>query len=391
MSDPFAMKRKKYLFILLCLLISAAPLYYISRCKSALPLLDTAGEKGKEVDSLKLVFVGDVMVHSPQIRGALMDGEGREYHFSSAFQYMKHYISSADLALANLETTFGGQPYRGYPMFSSPHELAGALKECGFDVLLTANNHILDSGKKGMEKTVDLINEAGLHYTGVFRDAAERKNNYPLPVEVNGFKLAILNYTYGTNGLTLSKPGIVNYIDTLQIRADLDKAKKMNPDYIISCVHWGEEYQRKENREQRQIAHFLAEYGSDLIVGSHPHVVQPFSNIPTTRGDTVPVLYSLGNFISNQRDRYCDGGIAFEVTLTKTNDTVSLASLAYEPFWVKRTPKGGASRYRLIPINAYAKTPSAYRLTPDQKKHLTRFQEDTKKTLHNLKCSAYPW
>lgn len=336
-------------------------------------------EVAVKTDSLKLIFVGDVMVHDAQIDGALLDGDDTKYNFHPVFQYITDYISSADLALANLEVTFGGKPYRGYPAFSAPPQLADALKTCGFDILFLANNHILDRGKKGLEGTIQLIKETGLHPTGAFIDAESRKKHYPLILKKNNFTIAFLNYTYDTNGLVQSKPNIINYLDTALIKKDLDRAVSMKPDYIIAYIHWGEEYEIKESILQRRMAEILAENGTDCIIGSHPHVVQPFSYIVTQAGKKVPVMYSLGNFISNQRERHTDGGIALELLLTKSEEKTSLSSTHYEPLWVNRIEKEKRFTYRVIPVNDYKRNKTKYQLTKQQQADIKQFEADVKK------------
>lgn len=333
-------------------------------------------------DTIHLIFAGDVMGHDMQIRGAWRDGGDSCYNYHPSFQWVKDDISAADVAVANLEVTLAGALYTGYPKFSSHHSLACALQDAGFDVLLTANNHALDRGKKGMVRTLDVLDSLHILHTGTFRDSAEWKTQYPLIVERNNFRLAFLNYTFSTNGIPVEKPNVVNYIDTLRMMADLVKARELQPDYVIVCIHWGEEYKNKENAIQRQIATFLARNGCNLVVGSHPHVVQPFAKIPICDGDSVPVIYSLGNFISNQRDRYRDGGITLELTLTKTDSIVTLHSIGYEPFWVYRYPVNNVSVFRLIKINNYLNYPERYpTISEKDQKLMMQFFEDTKRLL----------
>lgn len=335
-------------------------------------------------DTLRLLFAGDVMVHSTQYHAAWHEGGDTAYNFNPPFTYIKDLISSADLSLANLEVALGGKPYSGYPLFSSPPEIVDALKEAGFDVLFTANNHTADKGKKGIEGTIDRIREVGLLHTGSFKDSVDKAENYPLRVEKNNIRLAFLNYTYSTNGMPVYKPNLVNLTDTAQIRDDLAKARGQQPDYIITCMHWGYEYHEKEHAEQRELARFLAENGTDLIVGAHPHVVQPYDEIVNNAGDTIPVIYSLGNFISNQQWRRADGGILFEVVLVKKEGRTSRISSAYEPFWVNRFDDPEETKYRLIPVNDYLRDSTRYSLNEEQIRKMTRFYEDTKGTLPNL-------
>ena len=335
-------------------------------------------------DSVRLVFVGDVMGHTPQTRGAWRDGGDSCYNFAPTFQWVKETISMADLAIANLEVTFAGEPYTGYPRFSSPVALADALKDAGFDILLTANNHVMDHGRKGLELTIDALENLGFSHTGSFKDSADWKNNHPLMIKKNGFNLAFLNYTYGTNGLFVQPPAIVNYMDTMQIADDLAKCRMLGADFIIACVHWGEEYQNNENASQRQFADFLARTGCNLIVGSHPHVVQPIEKIAVDAADSVLVAWSLGNFVSNQRWRTSDGGIMLEVILTKNNSTIELQSYKFEPFWVQRYPNKNAQIYRLIPISNYLSNPERYpNVTAEDEKKLLQFNTDTRGIIDN--------
>ena len=333
-------------------------------------------------DTLKMLFAGDVMGHGMQITGAWRDGGDSCYNYHPSFQWVKDYVSAADLAIANLEVTFGGAPYTGYPQFSTHESLADALRDAGFDVLLTANNHALDRGKKGMERTIDILDGINMPHTGTFKDSADRRRNHPLIVEKNNFRLAMLNYTYGTNGIPVEKPNIVNFIDTVRMAADLIAAQNMEPDFIITCIHWGDEYKTTENAYQRKIASFLARHGCDLIVGSHPHVVQPLSKIPSCKGDSIYVIYSLGNFISNMRDRYRNGGITLEITLTKNDGKVSVESAGYEPFFVYRYPLKGVSVFRLLGINHYLQNTELYPAFNQTDKNLImQFYNDTKKIM----------
>ncbi len=341
-------------------------------------------EEEETSGSIRLIFAGDVMGHSTQIEGAWHEGGDSCYHFMPNFQWVKAYISSADLAIANLEVTLAGEPYTGYPTFSSPVTLAVALQDAGFNLLTTANNHIMDRGANGLARTLDVLDSLEISHTGSFRDSISWQKAYPLIIERNGFRLALLNYTYGTTHTTPKPPTIVNRIDTLRMAADLDKARQLKADYIITCIHWGEEYQNQENQTQHQLANFLTRNGCHLIVGTHPHVVQPIRKIAGNTADSALVAYSLGNFVSNQRWRYSDGGIMLDVTLTKANGMVSLDSYHYEPFWVHRYPDQNAQVYRLIPINDYIANAHHYPpITDEDKTQMMQFHDDTKKIIRN--------
>lgn len=375
------MKTKTFLQRLLTISRQALFVFSIAGCagSGSNQNSDTSTNAEIVIDSIRLVFAGDVMGHSVQTRGAWHDGGDSCYNFAPTFQGVKDYISFADLAIVNLETTFAGAPYTGYPRFSSPVLLANALKDAGFDILLTANNHILDYGTKGLELTIDALDNLDIPHTGSFKDSVDWNKNNPLMIQKNGFKLAFLNYTYGTNGFTPRPPVIVNYMDTMQVADDLAKCRAMEADFITVCIHWGEEYQNKENATQHQFADFLVRNGCDLIVGGHPHVVQPIQKIAVEAADSVIVAWSLGNFVSNQRWRYSDGGIMFEVTLTKTGSTVEFQSYKYEPVWVHRYVDKNAQVYRLILISDYLLNSEQYpALTAEDERKMLQFYTDTK-------------
>jgi poly-gamma-glutamate synthesis protein (capsule biosynthesis protein) len=284
---------------------------------------------------LKLLFAGDVMMHLPEINSAKKDSG---YDFEPMFRYVAPIISGADIAVANLETTFGGKPYSGYPQFSAPDTLAYFLKKAGFDLMVTANNHSADRSTKGIIGTCDGLDKAGMAHTGTFRDSAEKAANYPYMIEKNGMRLAFLNYTYGTNGLPVHKPAIVNTIDTLEIQKDIDAAHAKKAEIIIVVFHWGIEYQREPNEEQKKIALFCLNHGIDIVIGSHPHVLQPavwetYGKAPDLKKGIV--VYSLGNFVSNQHDRYTDDGMMFELNLKKNKFSGKIT--VESPAWLNPT------------------------------------------------------
>lgn len=293
---------------------------------------------------LKLVFAGDIMGHDSQIASALATGEPG-YDYKPCFQYLRPYLQEADLVIGNLEVTFAGEPYKGYPAFSSPDVLAADLKWAGFDILVNANNHALDRGQNGLVRTIEVLREQEIVQTGTFSDPESRASHYPLVVELKGIRIALLNYTYGTNGIRDRPPAIVNRIDRAQIREDLQKARSAEPDFILVTMHWGNEYQLSESQGQEELAKFLFEQGADAIIGSHPHVVQPIRG----EGSGDLVVYSLGNLISNQRKRYRDGGILLELVLSGERQEIS--SSAYLPVWVWKPVTKKGTRFTLVPAN----------------------------------------
>lgn len=287
-------------------------------------------------ERITLLFVGDLMQHQAQIDAAC---NGETYDYPPYFSLVKEQISRADVAIANLEVTLGGKPYRGYPTFSAPDEYLQSIKEAGFDVLLTANNHCLDRGKKGLERTVLMFDSLSIPHAGTYRNLSERKQHYPLFIRKNGFCIALLNYTYGTNGIKAASPNIVNYIDKETILQDIRSAQAKRPDAIIACMHWGEKYHMLPNREQRELANWLLEQGVTHIIGSHPHVIQPME-MRTDGNQQHVIVYSLGNFISSMSAENTDGGLIFTLQLEKyplpqpISPTINNQSYspAFEPF-----------------------------------------------------------
>jgi hypothetical protein len=326
---------------------------------------------------LTLVFAGDIMGHDTQIESAMRMGNGI-YDYTSCFRYVTPTIAAADIAIGNLEVTLAGPPYKGYPQFSSPDALADALKTVGFDILVQANNHAVDRGKAGLERTLHVLDSLGLIRSGVFRDSMERKVRYPLIVEKNGIRLALLNYSYSTNGIRVTPPNIVNMIDTVAIRQDLQKAATAEPDYTIALMHWGAEYQLTENSEQQQLARFLFQNGADAIIGSHPHVVQPIREM-----DGRLVVYSLGNMISNQRKRYTDGGILFQMTLEK-NGSTGITGYGYIPVWVHKPETEKGTDFRLVPAAVDTLLYRDLDIGPEDAKMMQLFLEDTRKNLGGI-------
>ncbi|MBN2611500.1 MAG: CapA family protein [Bacteroidales bacterium] len=358
----------------------------------ALFLLLTTGIPGicfaqhNDTSFLKISFAGDIMGHDGQIAGAYIDSTG-EYDYEPTFRYIKPYLQSVDIALANLEVTLAGPPYKGYPQFSSPDNLAAEANKAGFQVLVTANNHSLDRGVKGFTRTIEVLDSFNIIHTGTFKSEQARIIDYPLLIEKNNILLAVLNYTYGTNGLTIKPPYIVNRIDTAQIRTDLEKARLANPDFIFVTIHWGTEYVRNENREQQRLAEFMIKKGADAVIGSHPHVVQPVKLYYPDKSDSTKfniIVYSLGNFVSNQRAQYKDGGIIFEVSLTKTNGYTSVSDYNYMPVWVYRKDKNQKSTFYILPVDFYNSNSSFFNLTDHDKYKINLFYNDTRQHLQNI-------
>lgn len=298
---------------------------------------------------VSLLFAGDAMQHMPQVRGA-MDEEGT-YRYDTCFQLVRDRISAADLAGVNFETTLGGEPYTGYPLFSSPDAFAFSLKDTGFDLFFLANNHALDRGRKGVERTIELLDSIGIKHTGTFKSIETRDLYYPLMIIKNGIRIAFLNYTYDTNGLIVREPNWVNVTDTNLIKQDLTRTQLYKPDIIIAQMHWGEEYRTIPSSHQRKQAEVLLRHGVRIVIGHHPHVVQPL--VIDKENDSIRnvIYYSLGNFISNQQQPNTDGGMLAEIVIQKKDNAspVTIESCTYSLVWVEKIPRRGKIGYRLIP------------------------------------------
>ena len=332
---------------------------------------------------ITLLFAGDLMQHQGQINAARTPAG---YDYSDCFNFVKEEISRADIAVANLEVTLGGKPYRGYPAFSAPDEYLSAIREAGFNVLITANNHCLDRGKKGLERTILMLDSLRIPYAGTYTNAETREQRYPLMIEKNGFRIVLLNYTYGTNGLKATSPNIVNYIDKETMALDIRKAKALQPDVLIACIHWGEEYQSLPNREQTSLADWLLQQGVTHIIGSHPHVVQPMElRTDSTVGSQHAVVYSLGNFISNMSARRTDGGILFKLELEKDSIT-RVTNCEYGLVWTSRPVLSRKKNYILYPINYPTDS-----LSVIERNHLKIFTKDTRSLFnkHNKGIKEY--
>ncbi|OFY62114.1 MAG: hypothetical protein A2V64_03745, partial [Bacteroidetes bacterium RBG_13_43_22] len=226
-----------------------------------------------EEEKLSLLFIGDIMGHDSQIWSA-EDLKTGTYDYNDVFMYVKPLISDADIAIANLEVTLAGPPYKGYPLFSSPAALAYACRNAGIDCLVTANNHAADRGKAGITGTINRLDSLGMLHTGTFADQASKDSCNPLIINKSGFSVALFNYTYGTNGIRVPDPVKINMLDKNMIAADIEKTKGENPDLIVLFLHWGNEYDTIPSGIQAELADYFFSRGADLIIGSHPHVLQ---------------------------------------------------------------------------------------------------------------------
>lgn len=316
-----------------------------------------------------LAVCGDIMSHMPQTNDA-WNGAYYDYSMMTAGAY--DWTTAADYTVGNLETTFAGGPdYSGFPAFNTPDELADNLRDIGFDLLLTANNHCMDRRYDGLVRTLDVLDERGLAHVGTYRTQEERDANHGVVVaDAGGISVAFLGYTYSTNGIPVAsdKAYSVNLfntdymsscsaLDTDKLTADLTYAKSLGADLIAVMMHWGVEYQTQQNAYQEQVAQFLFDNGADIILGGHPHVLQPMGLRTLTAADGTQkqgfVCYSLGNFISAQNDRYTDTTAIVNLHLTKDPVTgkAEVSGYQYVPMYMLDRESGTDVRFQLLDVH----------------------------------------
>ena len=314
-------------------------------------------ETQKEDTHLSMSVIGDIMCHNTQYKDAYNSSFGT-YDFSYVFEDIKEYISTADIAVGNLETTFAGadRGYSNYPRFNTPEQLAYNLKDFGIDVLSTANNHCMDTNYSGIVSTLNYLDDAKISHVGT--NTSLNAQNEILIKEVNDIKIAFLAFTYGTNGITIptDKSFAVNLIDDNFILKQITLAKEQNPDLICVNLHWGIEYQTKQNSEQERLANLLFENGVNVILGSHPHVLQPMEKKTITLEDGSTkdcfVIYSLGNFMSGQTKTNTRNSIILNMNFTKSGETekTTIDSVSYVPIYMYKSTSRKNQRYRVLDI-----------------------------------------
>lgn len=343
--------------------------------------------------SVRIMATGDIMFHPSQIEGAY-DPATNTYDFNPSFEAIKNRLQEADLAIANFEGTTAGNSiyaYQGYPLFNAPDEALDAIKNAGFDILATANNHSLDTRKAGIIRTIEQIQKRGMEVIGTY---AEKPETRVLLKEVKGIKIAFLAYTEMVNGLeSVMSPEdldvMVNIINERKMKEDIAYAREEKADLIIAYLHWGDEYSRVQAQRQEILADMLLSEGVDIIFGSHPHVIQPSQTLDY-EGKTKFVAYSMGNFISNQRvetlvpygmtehiSKYTEDGLLIDVEIEKEGQTgeVSIKNINYIPLWVyKGVKENGRALHIVYPIMDYIENQE---LDEDSRARMSRSYADT--------------
>lgn len=293
-----------------------------------------------------LLFAGDAMMHAKQIEVAYR-GNG-VYDFSDYFTAIKPLISDADYAVVNLETPVAKNRYSGYPVFNAPDAYVDALKDAGFDMMLTANNHTLDRRDSGLRRTIQTLDSLGVHHLGTYANKAQRDKMLPMIKDINGFRVAFLNYTYGTNGITIQGDVVVDYINRDRMKSDISKAREKGAELVCVAVHWGDEYHMLPNASQRSLADFLLAQGVDLVIGGHPHVIQPMEMREKGDGFKQLLVYSLGNFISNMRTRDTRGGALVRAHLKRDAAGKAYVDSADYDLVFTIPGAGGNDNFRLV-------------------------------------------
>lgn len=305
-----------------------------------------------------IVSFGDTLCHKP-LYTAAYDEEIGIYDFSSMFKYVEKHFQDATVTIGNCESPMAGveRGYSGYPTFNAPEHLAVDLKELGVDIMTTANNHTLDKGYSGLSSTLDVLEDAGIDHVGTARTQEEQ--NTILIKDLNGIKTAFIAFTYGTNGIPIpeGKEFCVNLINEELMLKQIEQAKEEGAQLIVASMHWGVEYQTTENAEQDRLAEFLIKNDVKIILGSHPHVLQPMKVVSakTEEGEEKEgvVVFSQGNFFSNQRQENTRNTAIFNIEVKKSGETseVTVEKVTYVPIYVSIKELGAEDRYELIDLN----------------------------------------
>ncbi len=384
-------------------------LFLLTAYAALLAAAPLAGQKwfreGGNADSVTVAAVGDIMAHDSQLQAAWDETRG-VYDFGPVFRYVQDLVSAADIAVGNFETTLPGRKdrYSGYPAFGAPDDLARGLKEAGFDLLNSANNHSPDKGRDAMIRTLDVLDSLGLRHVGTYRDSSDYVRNSVQFVECRGIRLAFVSYTYGTNG-KIPAGCVVSVLDSATIASDMRFAAAADPDFILAILHVGAEYRTEPDSSQIRWTRFLFDEGADVVLGGHPHVLQRWEKMRRTdrRGRTADrlVVYSLGNFISNQRTPNRDGGMIFSFTLKRqwleSGECVrSLEHMDAVPVWVfdRWSPalEGAAqagvwsNRFVILPIPHYLENYRPFDLPAASMERMRGFLRDFRDRIE--KCRA---
>lgn len=397
------MKNFKFvlLILLMAFLLTACDFNKNTDTSIEKPISNTGAEMAEEADleelapeevipqvkEAELAVVGDLMVHQWQLDDAYNKETGR-YDFNYCFEHVKKYFDGKDLVIGNLETVIAEDlPLSDYPCFNSPVEFVDALKNAGFNLLTTANNHSMDKKVEGVLNTLKVLDEREISHFGTYSSAEERDGI--LVKDVNGIKLAFVSATYGTNGIPLpqDKPYLVNILSEELITEDIKRAKSLNPDFVIVMPHLGNEYESYPRDVFINWIDIMIKAGADIVLASHPHVLQPmeFRTVTTDSGEerTAFVTYSLANFISSQRDVPRDTGVIVNLKFSKVDDNpAEIEQVSYIPTWVQWRDTSNNYNIRVLPIYDALKE-NNFDLRQQDINRLTKALSESNKTISN--------
>lgn len=367
------------IFLILLSLDSHAQQHFNPNVRVKIPVL-------RDPDSLhtiRIAAVGDLMCHSPQFKYSQVSKDS--FDFVHVFRYINKYLTDADFTLGNLETIAAGKDkkYSGYPMFNSPDEFITAVKTAGFNLVTTSNNHALDRGEPGINRTIAQLIRNNLNYNGTFISQHDRDSIRIF--DIKGIKTAFLSYSYGTNGNPIpgGKEYLINIIDYDLIQKDITHARQLGAELVVVYYHFGDEYKREPSAFQKNTVNKTIEMGADIILGGHSHVIEPAVYFKTHNAklDTGFAVYSLGNFLSNQRKRFTDGGTILYINITKNTNTDSLwiSSVEFLPTWIYRGQTEHGREYLILPAKNEQDYPF---LRESDKRQMQTSFEDTRYILH---------
>jgi poly-gamma-glutamate capsule biosynthesis protein CapA/YwtB (metallophosphatase superfamily) len=326
---------------------------------------------------VSFAIAGDVMAHGPQIVAAY-DKKCDCYDFKPTFATAAPLFQGVDVAIANLETTLPGKNYTGYPQFGAPDALVDGATSAGINLFLNANNHCLDKGKEGVLRTLQVLDEKKIPHLGTYTSEAEYEKNRVFVLKKNGLNIALLNYTYGTNGFETPKGVVVDRIDKANISADIAKARAMKVDAVIVFYHFGKEYLNKPDAYQRDMVAYALEKGADIVVGGHPHHAQPYE-LFHYQGETRPhlVAYSLGNFVSAQRQPYTDGGMVLYFTVSKKpgEPALQISDVHHKLVYVYISQDGDRKQFHILPIEQSLADQATLKLPADAIAGMTAYRD----------------
>lgn len=331
------------------------------------------------VRNVKISATGDLMVHNYQYNEAYQSDTGI-YDFLHNFQDLKRYFEKSDIVIGNLETVFAGEEvgYSDYPCFNTPDSFGQALKDAGFNMLTTANNHSMDKHDTGLLRTIDILDGLGIDHVGTYKTQNQRDTVFVK--DVNGIKIAFLSYTYGTNGIAVNEDFLINRMTEELIKNDLKKAKDLNPDLIIVMPHMGNEYELVPNQTFQNWADLMFDSGADIILASHPHVLQPMEmkTIINEDGTTRQgfVIYSLGNCISSQTTPPRNAGVVLNIEIQKIdNKKPTIEQVSFVPIWTQFRGTDGKDHFVVRSVYEMLTLPEDEKNAQIRKKDIARLKD----------------